>query len=159
MTIHTPPTIQAAVFVALAFLAPLNRAQGPQNKSRVEQELVRTEFGFFQAWKAKDLAYFREHIPDNGIFWSDAGTFSRDDQLEHQPTSPKNCTVDGYSLSEFGVLQLAAGTYLLTYRAEQYATCSGDKLPLHINGSSLYILKQGRWQSVYRAEVSLKNQG
>jgi len=30
--------------------------------------------------------------------------------------------VEGYGLSDFQVLQLATGAYLLTYKAEQYAT-------------------------------------
>ena len=47
----------------------------------VQLELVRTETGFFEAWKTLDQAYFREHMPDNGIFWSDKGTLSRDQQL------------------------------------------------------------------------------
>lgn len=158
MKINIPRFVLGALFV-VAGLAPLLRAQAPQNKAAIEQELVHTEFGFFQAWKAKDLAYFREHMPDNGIFWSESGTFSRDEQLEKQPTSAKNCTVDGYSLSDFGVLPLATGTYLLTYKAERYATCGGEKLPVHINGSSVYVFKQGRWQAIYRAEVSLKSQG
>jgi hypothetical protein len=66
--------------------------------------------------------------------------------------------VEGYGLSDFGVLPLTAGAYLLTYKAEQYATCNGEKIPIHINGSSVYILQAGRWQAVYRAEVPLKNQ-
>ncbi len=52
----------------------------------------------------------------------------------------------------------ATGTYLLTYKAEQYATCNGEKVPVHMNGSSIYILKAGHWQAIYRAEVPLKNQ-
>jgi hypothetical protein len=48
---------------------------------------------------------------------------------------------------------------LLTYKAEQYATCNGEKMPVHINGSSIYIFKTGRWQAIYRAQVPLKNQG
>jgi hypothetical protein len=47
----------------------------------VQQELVRTETGFFEAWKAKDQNYFRDHMPANGIFWGDSGTFSREQQL------------------------------------------------------------------------------
>jgi hypothetical protein len=30
---------------------------------------------------------------------------------------------------------------------------------VHINGSSIYIFKAGRWQAIYRAQVPLKNQG
>jgi hypothetical protein len=66
--------------------------------------------------------------------------------------------VEGYSLSDFGVLPLATGTYLLTYKGEQHATCGGQKVPVYMNGSSVYIFKEGRWQAIYRAEVPLKNQ-
>lgn len=144
--------------VAVASLLPSARAQTPQKKTGVEQELVRTETGFFEAWKSKDENYFRSHIPENGVFWGEYGTFSRAQQLEEQKASAKECTVEGYSLSDFGILSLAGGAYLLTYKAEQYATCGGEKVPVHMNGSSVYIFKEGRWQAIYRAEVPLKGQ-
>jgi len=150
-----------AMFVTLTFLLGATSAQTPHARSSaeasVQQELVRTENGFFEAWKTKDPAYFREHMLDIGIFWSDAGTFSRDQQLAQQQASAKVCTVEGYGLSDFGALPLAAGAYLLTYKAEEYATCNGEKVPVHMNGSSIYVFKAGRWQAIYRAEVALKN--
>jgi hypothetical protein len=131
--------------------------QAHAQRGNVEQELVRIETGFFEAWKTKDPAYFREHIPENGIFWGEYGITSRDQQLAAQEGSAKVCTVEGYGLSDFGALPLAAGVYLLTYKAEQYATCNGEKVPVHMNGSSIYVLKAGRWQAIYRAEVPAKN--
>src|SRR5271169_2878596 len=148
----------AALFISLTFGIRPAQTQAPQKKSNVDQELVRTETGFFEAWKSKDLAYLRNHIPENGIFWGEYGTASRAEQLEEQKGSAQACVVDGYSLSDFGVLPLATGTYLLTYKAEQHATCGGQKVPVHMNGSSVYIFKDGRWLAIYRAEVSLKNQ-
>jgi hypothetical protein len=154
----------AAILLPLALLLGPTSAQTshPKNDAgsdvrNVQQELVRTETGFFEAWKAKDQSYFREHIPENGVFWGEYGTFSRDQQLAEQQASAKACTVEGYSLSDFGALPLAAGAYLLTYKAEQYATCNGEKVPVHMNGSSVYIFKAGRWQAIYRAEVPMKN--
>jgi hypothetical protein len=143
-----------SILFALAWSSP---AQTPQKKSGVEQELVRTEIGFFEAWKTKDETYFRNHMPANGVFWGESGTLSRDQQLEEQKEWAKECTVEGYSLTDFGVLPLAGGAYLLTYKADQYGNCGGTKLPVHMNGSSVYILKDGRWQAVYRAEIELKN--
>lgn len=122
-----------------------------------EQELVRAETGFFEAWKSKDATYLREHMTENGVFWGEYGTFSRDQQLAEQQESAKACVVQGYQLSDFGALPLASGVYLLTYKAEQYATCNGEKVPAHMNGSSVYIFKGGRWQAIYRAEVPLKS--
>jgi hypothetical protein len=144
------------IFLALPFRPA--HAQAPKTKSNVNQELVRTETGFFEAWKSKDVAYFRNHIPENGVFWGEYGSFSRDQQLEEQKQSAQSCVVEGYSLSDFGVLPLATGTYLLTYKGEQHATCGGQKVPVYMNGSSVYIFKKGRWQAIYRAEVPLKNQ-
>jgi hypothetical protein len=148
----------------LGFLAfpQQNEAQttrkGPGSTlSRTQQELVRIETGFFEAWKMKDAAYVREHMLESGIFWGEYGAISRDQQLQRQQASAKTCVVEGYGLSDFGVLPLTAGAYLLTYKAEQYATCSGEKLPVHMNGSSIYVLKSGHWQAVYRAEVPSEN--
>ena len=132
-------------------------AQTSQKKNDVQQELVQAEMGFFDAWKAKDISYFRSHIPENGIFWGQSGTLTREQQLEEQQASATSCKVEGYGLSDFRVLPLNAGAYLLTYKAEQYATC-GEKLPVHINGSTVYIFQEGRWQAIYRAQVPMKNQ-
>jgi uncharacterized protein DUF4440 len=127
----------------------------PAEAPRVEQDLISTEIGFFEAWKTRDEAYFRAHMADNGIFWGESGTLSRDQQLQQQQANDKACKVEGYGLSDFGVLPLTTGAYLLTYKADQYATCNGEKLPVHMNGSSIYILKAGHWQAIYRAEVPL----
>jgi hypothetical protein len=151
----------ASILIPYLFLSLPGGAQNSHKKPGapgiVEQELVRTETGFFEAWKMKDQAYFREHIAENGIFWGEYGTASRDQQLEEQQGSAKFCKVDGYGLSDFGVLPVADGAYLLTYKAEQYATCNGEKVPVHMNGSSIYIFKAGHWQAIYRAEVPAKN--
>jgi hypothetical protein len=161
--------ICAASLLVFAFLIGLASAQAAPKQSAVQNdahngiqtsvqlELVRTETGFFEAWKTKDQAYFREHMPENAVFWGESGTFSRDQQLAELQALEKTCAVEGYGLSDFGALPLAAGAYLLTYKAEQYATCNGEKVPVHINGSSIYVLKAG-WQAIYRAQVALKNQ-
>jgi hypothetical protein len=156
----------AAILLPLTLLLGPTSAQTPHQKSdagndvqNVQLELVRTETGFFEAWKNKDEAYIRDHMPDNGIFWSDTGTISRDRQLAAQQAAAKTCTVEGYGLSDFGALPLATGAYLLTYKADQYATCNGEKAPVHMNGSSIYVFKAGHWQAIYRAEVPLKNPG
>jgi len=147
------------VFLSAAAQTPPDKAGAPHTSQRkVEQELVRVETGFFEAWKAKDQDYFRNHMTANAVFWGDSGTFSRDQVIEEQQAAAKACNVQGYSLSDFGVLPLASGAYLLTYKAEQYATCNGDKAPVHMNGSSIYIFKSGKWQAIYRAEVPFKNQ-
>jgi hypothetical protein len=137
--------------------AAQNDGEGGVQKN-VQQELVRIETGFFEAWKTQDQSYFREHMPESGVFWGESGTFSREQQLAEQQATAKVCSVEGYGLSEFGVLPLSSGTYLLTYKAEQYVNCGGSKMPVHMNGSSVYVLKSGHWQAIYRAQVPLKNQ-
>jgi hypothetical protein len=162
MSIHKVPPIGllCAIFLALAISNPQARAQtpSPSRQVKVQQELIQTETGFFDAWKAKDTAYFRSHIPADGVYWGEDGTFSREQQLSRQESLAKTCAVQGYSLSDFGVLPLAAGAYLLTFKAEQYVTCDGEKLPIHVNGSSVYVFKDGRWQAIFRAQVALKHQ-
>jgi len=166
---HWPLRTRTAIFVVLAFLLSTAGAQSPNKGGEsqkgasnpaisAEQELVRLENGFFEAWQTLDQGYFREHMADNGVAWGDDGTLSRDQEIAALLASAKTCIVEGYSLSDFGALPIAAGTYLLTYKVDQYATCSGVKQPVHLNGSSIYILKAGHWLAVYRAQVPFKNQ-
>jgi hypothetical protein len=147
--------------IAFLFLPLLANAQGAHKSdvsAKVEQELISTEMGFFEAWKTKDQAYFRAHMLENGVFWGESGTVAREQQLQLQQMADKTCNVGGYGLTDFGLLPIAAGVYLLTYKVDQYATCNGEKLPVHMNGSSIYVLKTGHWQAIYRAEVPLANQ-
>ncbi len=108
-----------------------NDAEGVVQKN-VEQELVRIETGFFEAWKTQDQSYFREHMPEGGVFWGESGTFSREQELTEQQATAKACTVEGYGLSDFGVLPLSSGAYLLTYKAEQYAQAIACERLLHL---------------------------
>jgi hypothetical protein len=153
-----PIGLLTAIFLALAISSPQTQAQAAAKQVKVQQELIETETGFFDAWKTKDTAYFRNHIPADGVYWTEDGIFSREQQLSRQASLAKTCAVQGYSLSDFGVLPLTTGAYLLTFKAEQYVTCDGERLPIHINGSSVYVFKDGRWQAVYRAQVTLKHQ-
>ena len=157
--------IGAAILLPLALLLGPTSAQTSRKndaaRRRSHQRATRTgahRDRLFRSLEDERLAYFREHMPENGVFWGEYGTFSRDQQLAEQQASAKACTVEGYGLSDFGALPLATGAYLLTYKADQYATCNGEKVPVHMNGSSIYIFKAGHWQAIYRAEVPLKNQ-
>lgn len=145
------------VVIAAAVSSPGQKSAVPK-KPGVEQDLIRTEIGFFEAWKTQDEAYFRSHVAEDGVFWGEDGTLSREEQLREQKMSAAVCTVRGYNLSDFGVMPLSAGTYLLTYKAEQYGTCSGSALPVHLNGSSVYVLREGRWLAAYRAQIAMKGQ-
>jgi hypothetical protein len=158
MRIFRSRLTRIAIFVLFALAIGRTSAQTSEKKAGVDQELIGTETGFFEAWKSNDQAYFRSHMPENGVSWGEDGTLSRDQHLESMAASAKACSVEGYRLSDFGVLPLATGAYLLTYKAEQFVTCGGARLPVHMNGSSVYVRKDGRWQAVYRAEVALKNQ-
>lgn len=79
--------------MALVVLIGPTRAQVPQNRAAVEQELVHHRIRFLKAWKAKDWAHFRKHIPDNGGSLGKYGAFSREQQREEQQNSAKTCTV------------------------------------------------------------------
>ena len=160
--------LTAPIFICFAVAFGLNAQTSnrkdvrldPQASSpaSVQQELVQIETGFFEAWRTNDQGYFREHMAENGVFWGEDGVISRDQQLASMQAEAKSCTRQGFGLSDFGALPLASGAYLLTYKIEQYATCNGEKLPVHMNGSSIYILKAGRWQAIYRAIIPQKNE-
>lgn len=136
------------------------RESKPSNSSpqvNTEQQLVEIESGFFEAWRTNDQGYFREHMAETGVFWGEDGTLSRDQQLASWQANAKNCTVQGFGLSDFGALALASGAYLVTYKAQRYGICNGEKLPVHINGSSIYVFRSGHWLAIYRAQVPVKN--
>ena len=111
----------------------------------LQRSLVVLETKSWDAWKARDSAFFR--------------TFLSDDHVEIQPGGIANkntvvggvgspaCTVKGYSIGSFKLTKFSESAALLTYRATQETECNGVAVPSPVWASSLYILRDGRWQN------------
>jgi len=158
MRIFKSRLTRIAIFAVLALAIGRTSAQAPAEEGRGRSGIDRHRNWFLRRLEVERPGVLpQSHAGERRLLGED-GTLSRDQQLESMTASAKACAVEGYRLSDFGVLPLATGAYLLTYKAEQFVSCGGSKLPVHMNGSSVYIRKDGRWQAVYRAEVALKNQ-
>jgi hypothetical protein len=55
--------------------------------------------------------------------------------------------VRSYGLDRFVVTTLSETTAVVTYHAEQDTLCGGQRVPSPAWVSSLYVLRDGRWQN------------
>ena len=108
-----------ALLFALALLLATTGAQTARknevsNDTRsIQLELVRTETGFFEAWKTKDEAYFREHMPENGIFWA---------KTERSPATSNS--LSNKPPRKLAASKVMASPTLERYRSPPAHTCS-----------------------------------
>lgn len=135
-----------AVLALLVWSAPV-RAQDDLSTT-----LEGIERNLWEAWKDADWDVFRANLVEDAVNNGAGGVMAgRDAMLSEMAGSP--CEVAGYSLGDFQVHRVAAGTAILTYRAEQQATCDGETLPSPVWVSAVYVNEGGTWKNALYQET------
>ncbi|MCU1283962.1 MAG: hypothetical protein JWO13_312 [Acidobacteriales bacterium] len=140
--------LPGVLFLTFVFVGPL-RAQ----KSDLENTLTNTERQLWEAWKNKDAATFEKTLDPNAVTMSDKGLEDRTASIKD--ISGGNCQVRSYTLTDTKVTQIDKDTVLLTYKANQDATCDGKKVPSIVNASSIYEKHGDKWQPIFHQETPL----
>jgi hypothetical protein len=137
--------------VLLALLAPTWSAPA-QAQEDVEAKLMAMEEALWEAWKTGDWEVFRSHMTEGAVNNGAGGaTAGRDAMIEGMAGA--SCDVQSYELSDMQVHQIARGTAILTYRAEQAATCEGEALPSPVWASAVYVNDGGEWKNAFYQET------
>ena len=112
-----------------------------------EQTLVDLEKQSWAAWQKMDAEFWKtflsdDHIEINGF----VGATGKADVI--RGISSKACKVASYAVDHFQFRQIDPNTAVLVYRAAQDADCGGFKVPSPVWATSLFQLRDGRWQNV-----------
>lgn len=117
-----------------------------------ENTLFQNEKNLWEAWKNHNAQPFQQNMSPNAVDVSGNGVTTGQQQVIQDLTSG-NCQVNSYSLSNQKFTWYDQNTVLLTYRADQDATCNGQKLPGSVYASSLWVNKGGAWQAAFHQET------
>ena len=127
---------------ALAALLTLGTAPSPDP---LESQLTTIEKQSWVAWKARDGRFFQDFLSDDHVEVGNTGIATKA-QVVAFVGSPV-CVVASYAVDHFRLTRFDDHTALLTYRAEQDTKCNGAPVPSPTWVSSLYVLRNGKWQN------------
>lgn len=147
------------IVVSILMTAPLALAgeKGQKNeneKKGVDATLVELEKQLWRAWGTHDPDAADKLIRDDAKLVGPWGTWDKNSFIAQ--IREKNCEVRGWALSEIEVTKLNRSAVLLSYTAEQDATCGGDAVDTPIVVSSVWARRAGVWQHVLYNESRLE---
>jgi hypothetical protein len=116
--------------------------------SDVEQKLSSAEKQLYEAWKNNDMGPFKQNLTDDVVVVDGGGIIQGKDKLVEMMTKTP-CDVKSYSLGDIKVSWIDKNTALLAYKAESEANCGGQKDPSPVYASSLWVKKNGKWQTAF----------
>ena len=128
--------------MAIVITAPAHAAN-----SAAEQDLIALEKQSWVAWQQMDAGFWSRFLSDDHIEISGfSGVTGKADVLRY--ISAKVCKVNTYAVDHFTFRQIDPRTAVLVYRAEQDTICGNAKVPSPVWATSLFQLRNGRWQNV-----------
>jgi Domain of unknown function (DUF4440) len=109
-----------------------------------KQALPGMEKALWEAWSKGDTATFDKHMTENTVNVN-AGGIEIGKKAALAELSSGACKVASYSVGDITVTMASDSTAILTYTANQDATCEGHKLPGKVNVSSVWVKQGGKW--------------
>lgn len=107
----------------------------------------------WEAWKNKDSKPFEENIADDGVGIGMNGktVSNKSEMLNDIKTS--GCDVRSYSFGETHAYSIGKNAVMLVYKADQDATCGGNKIPPSVFASSVWVKQAGKWKNFSHQEA------
>jgi hypothetical protein len=132
----------ALCVVALAVALPLDRVAMAGEK--VADELMAREKGVWDAWAKGDIAELGKQMHEKTIsVTSGALTSGRENVISSYKEAA--CEVDSFLLEGMKAHHINENTVILTYKAQQDATCAGVKLDPKLLATSVWVRDGGEW--------------
>ena len=122
-----------------------------RGESGVAEAIIVREEGFWDAWKNRRADFFKENLTEESVVVVGTGRKGKSQVVEE--ISKADCLVQEYSLSDFKATSLGRNAFLLTYRAQQRATCGGKGLPATVYASSIYVTRRGVLLRVFHQQT------
>lgn len=138
----------ASIALLLAVACPSLAYADPP--SELARNVVGLEKRLWKAWAEADRATFEKFVTEDYRSIGSWGRQTKEEFLE----SLGSCEVRDYSLSDFDLVVVNDDAVLLTYEAEQDASCDGKPLPARVMSSSLFVLRDDHWRSAMYLETT-----
>jgi hypothetical protein len=122
-----------------------------RGESGVAEAIIVREEGFWDAWKNRRADFFKENLTEESVVVVGTGRKGKSQVVEE--ISKGDCLVQEYSLIDFKATSLGRNAFLLTYRAQQRATCGGKELPATVYASSIYVTRRGVLLRVFHQQT------
>ena len=139
---------------ATASPSPAPAPKPGMSRAQSQRMIIATEKKFWEAWKNKDMKFFRANLAPEAIMIGDSGVADKKTSVSAMEGTP--CEVTTYELSDIKVTFLNSSTAIMTYKSTQDATCGGEKVPPTVWSSSTYVMKGGRWYAAAHQETPAK---
>jgi hypothetical protein len=152
-TLITTMFLIATATLALGQTKSMNSAS--MNTSEKEA-LIALEKQAWDAWKTRDGKVFQGFLSEEYIGVGDSGVTKKATTVKDIASS--DCEVRSYSLDSYEVVMLDPNTAILTYKADQDATCKGKAVPAKVWASSVYIKRGGKWLNAFHQETPATSQ-
>jgi hypothetical protein len=101
------------------------------------------EKAMWEAWAKHDLAKFEERLAEDHIHVGRDGFISG--KAANLADLKVPCEVRSWKLGDMKEQKLGSDAVLLSYEADQDATCGGRKLPAHVYVTVVWKKAGGKW--------------
>jgi hypothetical protein len=152
---------KCSAFVIVVLMAAVGatmfaQMQGSKSEEKgksdgTEQKLSQMEKDLWEAWKNHDVEPFKKAMAAQSVNVSSGGVAGTEQALKNLGSS--DCKVKGYSLADTNFTWLDKNTVLMTYKADQDATCNGQKIPGTVWASSVWVNKDKQWKAAFHQET------
>ena len=110
------------------------------------------------AWQGHDAKYFEQFLSEDHIEMGGFGPSTK--AVVVSGVVGGGCVVKSYEVDHFKATRFDAHTAVLTYHAAQDTRCGGSPVPSPVWATSVYVLRDGRWQNaVYGQTPDLRKPG
>jgi len=124
------------------------------SRAQSQRAIIATEKKFWEAWKNKDMKFFRANLSADAVMIGNSGVADKKTSLTAM--EGEACEVKNYELMDLKVTFLNSSTAILTYKSTQDATCGGETVPPTVWSSSVYVMRNGRWYAASHQETVAK---
>jgi hypothetical protein len=117
---------------------------------KLEAQIIALEKSGWNAWKNKDVAWYKANATEEFFQVFGDGILSKADVMKLTATE---CDVKSFSLADFKFVQLSADVAVLTYIATQDAVCGGKANTPKVRVSVNYVKRGGKWLEAFYMET------
>jgi hypothetical protein len=94
----------------------------------------------------------KQFVSDDAAITSDTGAANKQQWIKQIESGA--CMVKTYKLKDFVLKVLSPTAIVITYRADQDASCNSKSLPPSVDVNATYAKVQGKWWNVARHETA-----